>query len=122
MTEKSNTGMTNLAPEMTNMTPKQAMKVIKDAKKLGVTKMKLGTLEFEIKESEPRAPRPASKVSKAVIQQMDEKIEVQQQFTEQNDELSTLHVEDPQAFEDAMVRNELEDGDTGETFEETQNI
>ncbi len=113
---------------MTEMNPKMALKFIKDAKKLGVTKGKLGTLEFELTDEttnqQTRAPRPAFKVSKKDIAAADQQVSVQSQYDDARDELSTLHVEDPAAFEQAMIDKELEDEpSSGEiSFEEAQNI
>lgn len=105
---------------MDEMTPKQALKFIKDVKKLGVTSGKFGTLEFVLKTDEPRAPRPALKVSKKTIGEIAEQNELQERFDKSREDLSTLHVADPAAFEQAMIERELTDDEIGggETFEE----
>lgn len=106
-------------PKIAEMTPKQALKFIKDAKKLGVTSGKLGTLEFVFITDEPRAPRPALKVSKKAIGEIAEQNELQEQFDKSREDLSTLHLADPAAFEQAMIERELAgDDDGGEKLEE----
>jgi len=106
---------------MTENELKFAIKVIKQAKKLGVQSMKLGTLEFVFKNTETPRARPPLKVSKKQIA-LDEKNNTDQlQLNEALDELSTMHVEDPAAYERALVENDLfEDDIGGGTIEETQ--
>ena len=105
---------------------REAFKVIRTAKKLGVTKMKLGTLEFELNQSEQpntRAPRPALKVSKKTIASLDEINQLQLDLEGAKDDISTMHVEDPERFEQAIIEREL-DGEMagGEQVEETHGI
>lgn len=106
---------------MTEKELKFAIKVIKQARKLGVIKLKLGTLEFELQNQneQPRVHRPTFKVSAKKIAELDEKNQLQMELNSAEDDLSTMHIEDPSGFEQAMVEKELEDGTE---LEETQNI
>jgi hypothetical protein len=106
--------------EMTEIKLKDAIKVIKAAKKLGVISMKLGTLEFELS-NEPRAARPALKVSKKEIAKQTDRADAQMQFDDAKEDLSVMHVEDPSGFERALIDQELEDDTSvgGEQIEET---
>ena len=106
---------------MTKNELKDAIKVIKAVKKLGVTKMKFGTLEFEIGPIEPRAVRPAFKVSEKEIEDMDAKNQLQWKFDEAKDDIASMHVEDPVGYERAIIEQELEDGE-GNIEETTQNF
>lgn len=101
---------------MTTMKPKDALKLIRAVKKLGVTSMKFGTLEFELSD-EPRATRPALKVSRKKLAEATEQNEVQGNFETAKDDLSVMHVEDPAGFERAIADQELGDSG-GETLEE----
>lgn len=110
---------------MTETDIKLAIKVIRQAKKLGVKSMKLGTLEFELLEVEKKTPRPRPtlKVSKKVIEQQQADDVEQFELTAAMDELATMNVEDPVAFETAIIENELiGDGTNGDDLEETQSI
>lgn len=98
---------------------KHAIKVIRAAKKLGVTSMKLGTLKFELGDREPRVSRPTLKVSAKKCAEIAEKNQLQMDFSEVTEELSTMHVEDPVGFEQALIDKELEDVEGGE-IEEAQ--
>ena len=104
---------------MTESELKFAIKVVKAAKKLGVTSMKLGTLEFVIDKESPR-PRPTLKVSKKDLKHQAETLK-KFEFDAAMNELATMNVEDPAAFERAIVENDLIDKDDGgETIEEIQ--
>lgn len=112
---------------MTEMKLKEVIKIIKTAKKLGVTKMKLGTLEFELQfeQQNTRASRPALKVSKKTIASLDEINQLQLDLDGAQDDISTMHVEDPEKFEQAIVERELDGrmaGDNGEQVEETHGL
>jgi uncharacterized protein YlxW (UPF0749 family) len=115
---------------MTEIELKSLIKVIKATKKLGVTKLKVGTLEFELKasdenenEKQSRAYRPALKVSKKKAQEQDDRNQLQLNFNDAQQDLSTMHVEDPAGFERALIEQEIFDDDSaGEQFEEAHNI
>jgi hypothetical protein len=108
-----------MEPEMTEMKWKDAIKVIKTAKKLGVTKLKFGTLEFEIENGEPCAPRNASKIPKKKIAEAEAQNAAQLAFDEAKLDLSVMHVEDPAGFEQALIEKELDDDPSaGEQLEE----
>lgn len=102
---------------LTDISIKDAMKVIRAAKKLGVTSMKLGTLEFELSD-EPRVSRPTLKVSAKKIAEQNIKNQLEMDFSEVKDELSTLHVEDPVGFEQALIDGQLDEFEGGDTSEE----
>jgi len=97
---------------------KDAIKVIKAAKKLGVISMKLGTLEFVLS-NEPRVSRSTLKVSAKTIAKQDEKNELQMKLGDSREALSTMHVEDPLGFEDALIQKVLSDDNGGDDIEET---
>jgi hypothetical protein len=104
---------------MTDLELKFAIKAIKAAKKLGVSSMKLGTLEFELEKETPRT-RPTLKVSKKDLKQQEETLK-QVNFDAAMNELATMNVEDPAAFERAIVENDLIDKyDGGDNLEEIQ--
>jgi hypothetical protein len=114
-----------VGPEMTETDFKLAIKVIKAAKKLGVKRLKLDTLEFELSDVAPVPPRPrtALKVSKEQIIKQQTDDSEQLKLSGALDDLATMNVDDPAAFEAAIVENELFDGDhIGDELEETQNI
>ena len=108
---------------MTDQELRQTIKVVKAMKKLGVISMKLGTLEFILQEKHP-ASRPTLKVSKPKLKLMAEQNQAQLDFDEARDDLSVMHVENPSAFEQAIIERELtaDDETTEGTLEETQNI
>ena len=114
-----------MGPEMTETEFKMAIKVIKAAKKLGVKRLSLGTLEFELSDValEPPRSRTAFKVSKKVISKQQSDDREQLVLTSALDDLATMNVDDPAAFENAIIENELFDGEhIGDGIEETQNI
>ena len=108
---------------MTDKDLKAAIKVIKAMKKLGVISLKLGTLEFTLQDKHP-ASRPTLKVSKPKLKLMAEQNQAQLDYDDAKDDLSVMHVEDPRAFEQAIIERELTaDDEIAEgTLEETQNI
>jgi hypothetical protein len=107
---------------VTDVELKGAIKLIKAVKKLGVIRMKMGTLEFELSENF-RADRPALKMSKEKIAKAEELHQLQMRFNEVNEDLSTMHVEDPSGFERAIVEQELSgELSSGDNIEETQNF
>jgi len=102
--------------------PKDIEKLIRIAKKHRLKSLKFGTLEIELNTdvNETRATRPALKVSKAKIAEQSKQYEAQEDYNEHVNELSTLHVEDPSRFEQALIDKELADM-SGESIEETYN-
>lgn len=110
---------------MTEEELKNLIKVIKAVKKLGVKSLKMGTLEFEIatisEQNELRADRPAFKPSKKKVEEKVEKDQLQLEMDTANDSLSTMHVEDPAAFEEAIVQQAISDPEetsSGDILEE----
>jgi hypothetical protein len=100
------------------MKAESAIKLIVACRKNGVTRLKFGTLEIELDHNDEtkirtRASGPALKASKEEIIAQEERSQLQFQLNEAKDDLSTLHVEDPMAFEKAIVENELVDQDAG---------
>jgi hypothetical protein len=98
---------------MTEEELKNLIKVIKAVKKLGVKSLKMGTLEFEI-ETNPenlRADRPVFKPSKKKVEAANKQNELQLEMDTANESLSTMHVEDPAAFEEAIVQQVISDTD-----------
>lgn len=95
------------------------LKFIKQVKKIGVISIKLGTLEFELDNS---AHRPASKVSKKLIEKQANQNQAQADFDEAKDDLAVMHVEDPGGFERALIEREIDDDTLPEVtpLEETQ--
>lgn len=95
---------------------KTTLKLIKAAKKLGVISMKIGQLEFvfenrNIETNQTLAPRRAFNPSKKEIIKIAEQTKDQSEFDLVKDDLAVMHVEDPQAFEQALIENDLEDSD-----------
>lgn len=88
----------------------EALKIIKAAKKLGVRSMKIDNLEFELAENSTLASRPTLKVSKKEIKRVAEQNGAQLDFDSAKDDLSMMHVEDPLGFEQALIENELSEG------------
>lgn len=112
---------------MTKNELKDLIKVIKEMKKLGVKHLKMGTLEFEIATEQEnieklRADRPAFKPSKKTVEEANKKNALQLEMNTAQDDLSTMHVEDPLAFEQAIVEQAVDDIEEsrGDIFEETQ--
>lgn len=108
---------------MTEEERKNLIKVMQAAKKLGVKRLKMDTLELEIDTNpeELRADRPAFKPSKQEVEETNEQNDLQLSMDVANDTLSTMHVEDPSAFEQAIVENALHDEQTtssGDILEE----
>lgn len=110
------------------ITADEVINLIKASKKFGVSKIKFGTLEVEFRETEidndnsnsnSRASRPALKASKKA-NELSQQIKLQENFEDVKDRLSTLHVEDPVAFEAAIASQELEEQRGGDNLEETQ--
>jgi hypothetical protein len=89
-------------------------KIIQTAKKNGVKRLKMDKIEFEIDQAqEITRARPALKVSKEKLEEIDEKNSLQLEFNQATDDLSTLHVEDPMAYEQALIENAIKDEDNG---------
>ncbi len=108
--------------QLEGINTKRLTEVLKKLKKCGVTKIKLGTLEIELNKKDEqittRALRPALKVSKREIENQEKRQDAQIQLDDSKEELSTLHVENPLAFEQALVDQQIEDarGDDEEAY------
>jgi len=109
---------------MTTSDIKNVEKVMKLAKKYGASQIKIGNIEVVFSELEQTAPGPALKVSKKRIAELAQHAIDQNDFDESKDVLSTLHLEDPKAFEQALIENELASGDdpSEARLEETHNL
>lgn len=95
---------------MTELKTKDIITISSKLKKLGVSKFKFGTLEVEFiqtDENQTRAPRPALKVPKKVIAEQNERNKLQMELDQAKDDISVMHVEDPEGFEQAIIEREL---------------
>ncbi len=92
-------------------------KLIKESKKNGVKRLKMDKIEFEIDtdQAQNTRARPALNVSKEKIEEQDEKNSLQLEMNTATDDLSTLHVEDPVAYEQALIENAIKDQDENDT-------
>lgn len=102
-------GMNWLVTMIDDITTKQlknTIKVVKAMKKLGIKSMRIGTLEFSFADELARGPA----FKRSSRQKIDaEKQRLQDLSDGANEDLSVMHVEDPKAFEDALIENELDD-------------
>lgn len=96
---------------MTEATIKDLKDIIKACQKAKVTHLKFRNIEIDFKKDQDEevalASRPTLKVPSKKIEERQLHLNIQEQALEADDALSTLHVEDPSAFEAAMIERGL---------------
>lgn len=93
---------------MTGIDEKSLIKLVKACARLGVHSLEYQGIKIVMGEKAnlPPTPSPAKGIGKKQAEVSD-KAELQQQFDFAREHIETLHVEDPVAFEENLIRGEF---------------
>lgn len=97
---------------MEELNLKKLAKILNYCKNNGVLSLEYGDLKISMAppEKQVMTPVPQARGSAKQAERIEEQANVQSQFDEAREDLSTLHVEDPVLFEKLQLQGELSEG------------